>query len=236
MIQTLVITDTETTGLDPATDKCIEVAVALYSVPTATVTTVFSSLIYAEENAAEAVNHISVEALKLAPKPEAVWPRVSRIVERAAASGLATYVAHRAEFDQGFYPKETANTLRWTCSMFDIEWPKSKLGASLVGVALAHGVPVHDNHRALTDVMLLAKTFQAVHKDGHDVQAMLARAMRPKAKYVALVSYDDREKAKAAGFSWDSTCTIGSSRGSWVRQMAIEDVGALPFKTRELQP
>ncbi len=54
-----------------------------------------------------------------------------------------------------------------------------------------------------------------------------ARA-RPRKKVAALVSYDDREKAKAAGFAWD-----GPSK-TWWREMPVDEIAGLPFKTREL--
>lgn len=161
-IRTLCITDVETQGLDPKQHACIEVAVALYDVPSASLVECYSSLIYAEANAAEAVNRISIEALHAAASATDVWARVGAMLP----AHDAVFVAHRAEFDRSFYPADLAARLPWCCSKFDIAWPCSKLGDHLVNVALAHGVPVFDNHRALTDVMLLVKTFQRVAEGG----------------------------------------------------------------------
>lgn len=61
-----------------------------------------------------------------------------------------------------------------------------------------------------------------------ELPRILERAMRPQATYIAQVSYDDREKAKAAGFSWD-----GNAK-TWSRRMAKEDAARLPFPTREV--
>jgi DNA polymerase-3 subunit epsilon len=214
--------DTETTGLFAGTDACIEVACTLYDVAAASPIASFSSLIRAQSNAAESVNGISVEMLRKAPAPIPVWNVVHWLAAQADV-----VVAHRAEFDRGFVPSLVRDAKPWACSKFDIEWPRGHIGDHLVHLALAHGVPVYSAHRAAADVDTLVRLFQAAHRLT-DVPAMLAKAMRPKVKVVALVSYDDREQAKAAGFAWD-----GASK-TWSRRMAAEDVGALPFKTREV--
>lgn len=224
-MRTLLITDVETTGLDPATERVIEVATVRYDVPSASVIETFSTLMHGDSNAAEAVNRIGVDALIQAMPAKFAWRMVSDRLDRLIDD--AAFVAHRAEFDRSFYPRELAERRPWICSKFDIEWPRSKPGASLVEVALAHDVPVWSNHRALTDCMLLAHTFQRVHELGHDVQAMLARAMRPSARYVANVSYDDRELAKAAGFAWDGM------RKQWWKRLAHEDAGSLGFPVEQ---
>lgn len=224
-MKTLVLLDTETTGLDPKTEHCIEVAVALYDVPAASLVTAFSSLLWHESNAAESINRIPVDLIKRGPDRQDAW----RIVVQLAGDlgGQAAFVAHRAEFDRGFVPTYVRDLLPWVCSKFDIEWPLSKPGASLVEVALAHGVPVHDNHRALTDVMLLVRTFQRVAELGHDVPAMLARAMRPKSRFVSLAPFEQKDVVKSHGFAWDPAAR------EWSRRMAREDVAALPFRVRE---
>jgi len=57
---------------------------------------------------------------------------------------------------------------------------------------------------------------------------MIQRGMRPKATYQALVSYDDREKARLSGFRWKPDTK------QWVRTMAMADVANLPFDVREV--
>ena len=71
-IEHIVITDTETTGLDPATSQVIEVACVVYSVKHYAVVESYSSLIYAESNEAERINRISPSLLRVAPEKEDV--------------------------------------------------------------------------------------------------------------------------------------------------------------------
>ncbi len=224
-MKTLAVIDTETQGLDPATDACIEVAVILYDIEHRAPVESYASLIRAKGNAAEAVNRIAPSLLESAPRGGDVWSVVRAMVARADA-----VVAHRAEFDVGFIPPSVLGECPVLCSKFDIEWPHGKLGDHLVHLALAHGVGVMEAHRALADCNLLVRLFQRVAEQGVDVPAMLARAMRPKVTVIAQVSYDDRAMAKSAGFAWDASGKF------WHRSMAREDVAALPFTTREARP
>ncbi len=231
-IESVVIVDTETTGLDPATATTIELAGVVYSVRFRAVVESFATLICNASNEAEAVNRIPVDALSVARQAGHAWKRLWDLVDMA--TGPAVFMAHRAEFDRGFINVQApalVKRLPWVCSKFDVEWPRSKVGASCVEMALAHGVPVVSAHRALTDCMLIAKTLENVQADGHDLAALLARAMRPKAKFVvADTGFDEGRNAlaKAAGFRWE--------KPHWWRSMAVEDTAALPFAVRQVSP
>ncbi len=107
------------------------------------------------------------------------------------------------------------------CSKDDIEWPlATRPGQSLVTLVLDHGLGVAHAHRAATDVDMLVRLFQRVAGMGHDVQHMLVRAQRPKATYMACVSYDDRRLASERGFHWNP------ERKQWLRRLFIEDAAA----------
>ncbi len=220
----VLILDTETTGLDPAVDTTIEVAAILYSVEHATVVSAYSSLMHAPGNAAEAINRIPPAALADAPQWDHAWSPVGGMVARADA-----IVAHSAEFDRSFAPADFRSALPWVCSKNDLKWPKqTRESPSLVALALEHDLGVAVAHRAMADCDLIARLFTRSRELGADLAAMLARGMRPKASFVALVSFEEKDQAKAAGFQWD-----GAKR-QWLRTMAIEDAAALPFKTRQI--
>lgn len=220
-LETIAIIDTETSGLDPANDHVIEIGCVLWSIRWACVIATWSDLVQQSSNEAESVNNIPTGALDLGLVFHAAISRLRAFTARADV-----IVAHRAEFDSGFLPDIGKP---WVCSKFDIEWPASKPGEGLAYVALAHGVPVTETHRALTDCLLLARVFEAAHRHhGADIRALLARAMRPRGLFQALTSYEEREMTKAAGFQWDPATKM------WTRRIALDDVGALPFKVRRL--
>ncbi len=235
MIENVIIVDTETTGLDPATCATIELAGVYYSVRHRCVISSFATLIESASNEAEAINRIPAAALvsESAPCAQSAWNRLGELVDWATASGESIFMAHRAEFDRGFIAAKAhrlADRLPWVCSKFDCEWPSSKVGASCVEMALAHGVPVVSAHRALTDCMLIARTLENVQAAGHDLPAILAKAMRPKATFViADTTFDAarNELAKAANFRW--------VKPHWKRTMAVEDASSLPFEVRQVE-
>jgi len=61
-----------------------------------------------------------------------------------------------------------------------------------------------------------------------DIQTMFAKALRPKAVFKALVSYEERELAKQAGFKWFP------ERKSWERKMTVEDARELAFPVKQI--
>lgn len=220
----LLLLDTETTGTEEGA-TCIEVACALYSVEHAAVVRSFASLIRAESNPARLVNGIPDALLLIAPDPAPVWHRVREMVSKAGA-----VVAHNADFDRRFVPEDIGATIPWICSMDDIAWPRaSRPGEGLVSLALSHGLGVSSAHRADADVDILARLLIRVAEMGADVPAMLARAMRPKALFRALVPFERNNEAKAAGFRWDVLVPR-----AWARRMPVEDTAALSFKVAEV--
>lgn len=218
----VAIVDTETSGLDPATGELLEVAVAVYSLEHGLVHA-GSIPVRAEKNEASGVNGIPLALVQdWGRNPDAASHWANQMV-----TGAAAIVAHNADFDRQWLPELADKP--WICTCNDVTWPEPVQSRSLTAIALAHGVGVVDAHRALTDVMTIVRLFDALKKRGHDVRALLEQGLRPKATFRALVSYDDREKAKQAGFRWE-----GATK-SWLRKMAIEDANALPFKVQQME-
>jgi DNA polymerase III epsilon subunit-like protein len=222
-VENLLIIDLETQGLDPAVHKIVEIGCVLWSVRHTCVVAAWSDLVAQETNEAQPINRISPEATRLGLPHAAAIVRLRNFVSRADV-----LVAHRAEFDAGFLPADLGRP--WVCSKFDIPWPSSKIGESLVFVALAHGVPVTRNHRALSDCLLLAHTFEAVERSGVSVSDLMALAMRPKSRFVVAARGFDEARNKLArdnGFQFDRGKKV------WHRTMARDDVEALPFDVVE---
>jgi DNA polymerase III subunit epsilon len=221
-----LIFDTETTGLSPETDRCIEYACILFDLELAVPVEAFSTLIQCDANAAESVNHIPAAALADASSPERAWAILHRFLDRADV-----VLAHRADFDRSFIPADIAKMRPWCCTKFHVEWPLGKTGDHLIHLALAHGVGVVSAHRAMTDCDILARLLMRVAADGPargwpSLQDMIAKAMRPRVKVVSLAPFDDKDTVKAHGFAWDAAERV------WWKDMPPEDVSALPFQTR----
>ena len=232
MTQTLLIIDTETTGIDPTQDTVIEIGAILYSVSCQTPLSHLSFLLYATQNAAEPINRIPPTALMALPQG-LQDKSLSLLQELALAADYV--VAHNAEFDSQWFDDQQLPILRgpgqqplpWLCSMADMTWPKQTCpGESLIALALNHGIGVSSAHRALTDCQLLAELFNRLAP--HELITLINQALRPKAWFKAQVSYENRHLAKNEGFRWDS------ERRIWVRKMPIEDANHLCFRVIQL--
>jgi DNA polymerase-3 subunit epsilon len=222
-IETLLILDTETTGIDPARDRIVEVGAVLWSVAHSCTLATWSELVVGEGNPAEAVNRIPAAAL---PRGVALKAALSTLKALAARADLA--VAHNAAFDRAFLGDDLG--LPWVCSMEDVAWPRTSGGRSLAVIALAHDVGIVTAHRALADCLILARLFERVGELGCDVQQLIQQGMRPKVLFQAMVSYADRDQAKSAGFTWDA------DGKRWVRRLAPEDAQQLPFRVVQVKP
>ena len=223
-LKTLLLIDTETTGLDPTKDRLIEVAAVLWSIEHRSIVSCWSELIVTDDNPVYSVNRISPALTTLGYNTKTVISRLEKYAVRASL-----LIAHKASFDRGFLlANDFDSSVPWVCSKDDIEWPLSAVGTGLVHTALAHGVAVTHAHRSLTDCLTLAYLFERV-ADKYDIVAMLERAMRVRKMYRALVKYKDRGLAKEHGFSWDA------DRRWWVRRLLPEQIDGLPFAIKEIE-
>ena len=231
-MQNLLIIDTETNGIEPKQNSVIEIGVILYSCDYQTTLAQLSYLLYAPDNAAETINHISPEALGCLPD---FFQDKSLDLLQEMSANAAYAIAHNADFDQQWFGNNqhlptlkdcNGQPIKWLCTM-DMTWPKqSKPGESLVSLALNHGIGVSSAHRALTDCQLLAELFTRLSAE--QLSQQLTEALKPRAYFQAQVSYEERQLAKEAGFRWN-----GKSK-AWTRKMPIEETKALPFAVVQL--
>ena len=223
-IRYVALLDTETTSLEPPpVGKTVEVAVMLFDVQHAQPVASFASLIRSDSNEAHTINGIPPEMLTDLQDPDLIWRAVHWVIGHAQV-----VIAHNAEFDRQFVPDLGKP---WVCSEGDITWPgstKGGRGGSLAHLALSLGLGVASAHRAATDVDTLARILTRLAEKGHDLEALIRHAMRPKAMFHSLAPFEAKDIVKSAGFRWDPDKKV------WWRRMAIDDAKELPFKTRQV--
>lgn len=217
---TLLILDTETTGLDPASDQCLELGAVLFHVAGRAVLGQLSFLIPAGSNPARPVNGIDPAVTQL-PQP---W-RQSLELFAAMVESADAVLAHNAAFDRQWFGIDPLPEIQrpWICSMEDIRWPADRhlrSHPSVRDLALAYGVPVWAAHRALTDCIYLAQVFERCS----DLEELLVAAMEPRHLFRAQLSYSERHQAKQAGFRWNDPVA-----GAWTRRLSDREARALPF-------
>jgi DNA polymerase III subunit epsilon len=222
----ILILDTETTGLNPKTDYVLEVAAILWSLEYRFIISQISTLIYYKpliENPAEPINGIPSGVLDHALGYEYGLTMINQM------SSSATYIcAHNANFDKSFCQRLEGLVLpmeNWIDTQ-DIIYPKSQYcrGNSLNNLAIAHGIPIIDSHRALEDCQVLAKLLSLVT----DLEIQLAKAARPK---VLVKSLEEKPGmlSRQYGFRWNLIIPF-----AWAKYMPEEDIESLPFKAMKI--
>jgi DNA polymerase-3 subunit epsilon len=222
---TLLILDTETTGLEPTSAQCIEVGAVLFHVPQRAVLSQVSFLLPAPANPAEPVNGIPAEVSRL-PQP---WQAGLQHFEALLAAADAV-LAHNAAFDAQWFGRGPLPPISkpWICSMDDIHWPPERqlrAAPSVRDLALAYGVPVWAAHRALTDCTYLVQVLERCS----NLEELLLAALEPRLLFRATLSYAERHRAKEAGFRWNDPV-----RGAWTRRLSEREAQALPFPVQRV--
>ena len=223
---TVLILDTETTGLDPQRDRCLEVGAILFSVSARSVLAQQSFLLPVESNPAEPINRIPAAVTRL-PQP---WTGALRWFDDLLAAA-DVLVAHNAAFDRQWFGRDPLPAVShpWLCSMEDLHWPAERqlrCRPSLRDLALAYGVPVWSAHRALTDCIYLAEVFARCD----DLETMLLHGLEPRQLVRAKVSYNDRHLAREAGFRWNDPV-----KGAWTRRLSQREIKSLNFPIEDVQ-
>jgi len=197
--------DFETTGLDTKNDRIIEVGAVLWDWDRATPLEIMNELVRHEgielSSEISTITGIETDDLMRFGKP------IDKVLNRllAMAHEAEAMMAHNAPFDEGMLLAECAR-LQWTGdtkrllidTVTDIEYhPIKHKQKNLVTLAATHGFLNPFPHRAVTDVLSMCKIASQ-----YDFDAVKARAKSPNVTVVAIVSFDEKEKAKAAGFYW----------------------------------
>jgi DNA polymerase-3 subunit epsilon len=222
----ILILDTETTGLNSRTDYLLEIAAILWSVDLQCALMQVSTLICYEpliENPAEPLNGIPSKALEFTFN----YQFGLKLINQMSLS--ASYICgHNVEFDKTFCQnirELELSTDKWIDTQ-DIVYPKSQYSnsTSLSNLAIIHGIPIVESHRALDDCKILAKLLALVP----DLETQLAKAARPK---VLVKSLEERPGtlSRKYGFRWNTIIPL-----AWAKYMPEEDIEFLPFKAIQI--
>lgn len=219
-MKTILLFDTETQGTDPTQHRIVEIAMCRWSVEHRCAIESRSMLVQRDANPAEAVNRIPVGALGLGVTPDEALREL--VVWFAKVDAV---VAHNAAFDAAFVPEPVRSSRPWVCTLEDFDWPPGPRNLSALALGMGLSVDGSSLHRAGADVDLLRRMFERLE----DPALSLARAMRPRARFVANEPRERNGDLKAAGFRWDP------DRRQWWRRMAREDVAGLGLRVTEAE-
>jgi len=221
-MENICVLDTETTGLDAAKGKVLEIAAVLYNIPTRSIISQASTLCFAEENPALEINRISVDSLKkMTPALQiAGWQMLKTMLESCDA-----IVAHNAEFDKKWIEtlaefQQISMNKKWICTKNDVIWPIRKgVPLNLICICADLGVPIINTHRALADCLLLVDALECID----DLDYFLDKSGKGRMMYHAQISYEQRQIVKDAGFQWDNLKKV------WFAKLTPEIAETMPF-------
>ena len=224
-VESVLILDTETTGLDENNNEVIEIGCILFNVPLKAVLAQLSFLLPVESNDAEAINGITVEVSNVKQPWREGIQLFLKLVE-----ACDFIVAHNVTFDKKWFGKGNLPYLekKWICSLDDINWSfkkNIKSRPSVTDLALGFNIPVWNLHRALSDCYYISEVFKKID----NLEDILLKATEPKYLYKAIVGYEDRSLAKKAGFRWNNPV-----QGAWTRKLSETEATELDFKVEIL--
>lgn len=169
-----LLVDVETTGLGPATDEVIELALKLFSYRTDTgeIIDVLEEDSFLREPLSNSARNNYDRAFRVHGIPyESVRGKSFYDVKIKTYFHRADSVfAHNASFDRSFlyhmYPE--VNDLKWYCTMKSVSWKNYGFAnAKLLTLLQSHNITNYQTHRALDDITYLMELLKKSSPNGN---------------------------------------------------------------------
>ncbi len=214
----VMVLDTETTGLDHAKDKIIELALLRVDVDRATGLPAGPVQVYDELE--DPGMPIPKEAMAITGITDAdvAGKRLDEARITALMDGVDVVIAHNAGFDRPFCEARLPlfRNVAWACSFADLDWKAQGRSSSKLE-ALAQGLGLfYDAHRAEMDCHALLAVLAAPlpTTPGTTVMAsLLAGAQAPFFRLQATgAPFDAKDLLKARAYRWNAELRVWHTR------------------------
>lgn len=198
-MDTGIILDLETTGLDYKTDKIIEIGIVEFVICDSTpyITNMYSGLEDPQEEISETISevtHIKNEFLK--------DQKISWDIVRSFLSRSSIVIAHNAEFDSRFLAKREelkGIKLHWACSLNHIDWFHHGFKTRALNYLAADMQFINPfAHRALFDC---ATTFKVISPY---LQELIGSSYEDRCLVgISQTPYELSQKLRELNYKWD---------------------------------
>ena len=233
----VTVLDFETTGVDSGKDQILEIGAVVVDTRLKRMVTAFSQItapihpvdpnIYTEITPLTGLTEPLVSSFGIEAG------HAGEVLE--AMIGLSTnfICAHNAPFEKAFverYWPSLATNLVWLDTATDLELPPHyKGGHSLGQLCYESHISNPFPHSALGDAMATALLLMSC-----DIEKTVDNATATKVEVIAMVSYDNRQQAKDAGFRFDGN---GKAWKKTIKEKDLDDLKAgWPFAVQIVQP
>ena len=213
----IVVLDTETTGLDHAKDKIMELALLRVDVDLATGLPVGTMQVY--DQLEDPGMHIPREVQEITGITNAMvqGQRLDEVRIASLLDGIDLVIAHNAGFDRPFCEAriDQFRHLTWACSFADIPWKEQgKRSAKLESLALDNGW-FYDAHRAEMDchALLAVLTTHLPQLSHTGLAHLMEQARKPSFRVMATnAPFDAKDKLKSRGYRWSADQKVWHTR------------------------
>lgn len=210
---TIILLDTETTGLDASKNAIIELALLRVQVDVATGKPVGAVQVY--DGLQDPGHPIPPEVVQLTGirDQDVAGQQLDEARIAELLNGVDWVIAHNAGFDRPFFELRLPQyrDVQWACSVSDINWKAyGRSSAKLEMLALAHGW-FYDAHRAEVDChALLAVLAQSLPQQGTTALAtLLTQAAAPSYRLFATgAPFEAKDALKARGYRWNGEARV----------------------------
>lgn len=197
--------DFETTSVDPETCSPTEVGIAIWDPKRNVIVETISQLIYVDSE----IENSAITGIDTGMVVAYGWKiQDIRLMLSSRLDGADWLMAHNADFDRTILNRIISIDKPWIDTMTDLPYPENFKTRSLPYLAVEHGFMNPFSHRALFDVITMIKIASQ-----YNFEEILTYAKSPTMWLQAVVSFDDKELAKARHFIWDPTNKF------WVKQI-----------------
>ena len=225
---TIVVLDTETTGLDASKEKIIELALLKVQVDLDTGLPVGEVTVYDELEDPSIPIPKEIEKITGISSAMVAGKQLDEARIVALMQGVDLVIAHNAGFDRPFVESRLPSfgQVAWACSFADISWKdQGRSSAKLESLAQAMGY-FYDAHRAEMDCHALLAVLSAalpvapapiatdlVTPSSTGLAWLIGKAQHPSYRLQATnAPFDAKDKLKARGYRWNAEQKVWHTR------------------------
>ena len=220
-----VLVDVETTGLDPAKDEIIEIALVRFRYSTDGEITGIVDVFDQLRQPSIAIPKIATEVTGITNEMVAGHQIDHEAVEEVVSSADIV-IAHNASFDRRFVERlfPVFASKPWACSMSEIDWTAEGFEGTKLAYLAAEAGFFYDKHRAENDCLaaieLLRRKLPKSFNTG--LAALLSKARRTSWRIWAEgAPFELKDVLKARGYRWNGD--DGDKPRAWYFDATEED-------------